>query len=86
MLSLEVEAIIVTTLDEIAWVLNIRGGDVPYSKLLEAYLIISKTDVILYTDLNKVKNISSYFSAKHPNFLTSVDYVNIVLQHTIYDF
>lgn len=68
--SLEVEAIILTTLDEIAWVLNVRGGDVPYSKLLEAYLIISKTDVILYTDLNKVQNISSYFSVKHPNFLT----------------
>lgn len=49
-----VEAYIVTSLDDIAWLLNIRGEDVSYSPLVESYVILSLEEVHLYIDLNKV--------------------------------
>lgn len=42
---------IVNALDEIAWLLNLRGGDIEYNPLFYSYLIIEGTDkLILYTD------------------------------------
>ncbi|KAF2894515.1 hypothetical protein ILUMI_11643 [Ignelater luminosus] len=46
-------AMVVTALDEISWLLNIRGSDVPYTGFLKAYVFLSQDDVVLYTDLKK---------------------------------
>lgn len=49
-----VDGLVLTALDEIAWLLNIRGRDLPYAPLLEAYLVVpvhESVDVVaLYVD------------------------------------
>ncbi|KAJ4457933.1 putative Xaa-Pro aminopeptidase 1 [Paratrimastix pyriformis] len=40
----------VSALDEVMWVLNIRGGDIPYSPLARAHLLIGPTSAHLFTD------------------------------------
>lgn len=52
---------IVAPLDETAWLLNIRGGDIPYNPLTIAYTIIEYDNVKLFTDKNKfdVKDINT---------------------------
>lgn len=41
---------IISTLDDIAWVLNLRGRDVPYNPVFLAYLLIDEESATLYTD------------------------------------
>ncbi|XP_050428799.1 xaa-Pro aminopeptidase ApepP-like [Adelges cooleyi] len=50
------DAMIVTALDEIAWLLNIRGHDIPYGPFLKSYVIISKDQLHLYADLSKLSS------------------------------
>jgi Xaa-Pro aminopeptidase len=38
----------VTRLDDIAWLLNIRGGDIPYNPVVESYLLITPTQATWY--------------------------------------
>jgi len=48
------DAMVVTALDEIAWLLNIRGYDIPYGPFLKSYAIVSKDQLHLYTDPEKL--------------------------------
>lgn len=45
---------LVTALDEIAWVLNLRGNDVECNPVFYAFLIIGKDEVRLFTTTEKV--------------------------------
>lgn len=45
---------VVTSLTEIAYLLNLRGGDFRYVPVFRAYLIVSLKEVILYTNRTKV--------------------------------
>jgi Xaa-Pro aminopeptidase len=45
---------IITSLDAIAWLLNIRGSDISYNPLLIAYVIVTRTEVKLFTRLEKI--------------------------------
>ncbi len=45
---------IITSLDEIAWTLNLRGSDVSYNPVFHAYLIISLDAVYLFVDTHKI--------------------------------
>lgn len=45
---------LLSSLDDIGWLLNIRGRDIDYCPLLLAYLLISKDRVELYTDASKL--------------------------------
>uniref|UniRef100_A0A6N2LXL6 Creatinase N-terminal domain-containing protein n=1 Tax=Salix viminalis TaxID=40686 RepID=A0A6N2LXL6_SALVM len=47
-------AIIVSMLDEIAWLLNLRGSDVPHSPVMYAYLIVEVDGAKLFVDNSKV--------------------------------
>lgn len=44
---------LLTTLDDICWMLNIRGNDVEYTPVVLAYAILTMDKVKLYTDLSK---------------------------------
>lgn len=44
---------IVAVLDEIAWTLNIRGGDIEYNPLVISYLSIEPDKAALFADLSK---------------------------------
>lgn len=48
------DAIVVTSLTEIAYLLNLRGGDFRYVPVFRAYLIVSQREIILYTNPGKV--------------------------------
>ncbi len=41
---------ILTSLDDIAWMLNLRGNDIKCNPVFLSYLIISKTDIYLYAN------------------------------------
>ncbi|XP_010426246.1 PREDICTED: probable Xaa-Pro aminopeptidase P isoform X2 [Camelina sativa] len=47
-------AIVISMLDEIAWVLNLRGSDVPHSPVMYAYLIVEIDQAHLFIDNSKV--------------------------------
>jgi Xaa-Pro aminopeptidase len=44
----------VSALDEIAWLLNIRGKDVEYNPVVVSYILISKEEVILFIPMDKL--------------------------------
>ncbi|XP_058987893.1 xaa-Pro aminopeptidase 2-like [Musca domestica] len=48
------DAMIVTSLTEIAYLLNIRGRDLPFTPVIKAYLIVSHHDIFLYVDRFKM--------------------------------
>ncbi|MDK2859103.1 MAG: Xaa-Pro aminopeptidase, partial [Sphaerochaeta sp.] len=41
---------VISSLDDIAWITNLRGDDVPYNPVFLAYLVIGKTDAWLFTN------------------------------------
>lgn len=45
---------IITALDEIAWLLNIRGRDVPFSPFLRSYVILDMRNIFLYVNISKL--------------------------------
>ncbi|GAB0092317.1 Xaa-Pro aminopeptidase ApepP [Sergentomyia squamirostris] len=50
----QAEVLVVTALDEIAYVLNLRGSDIPYNPVFFAYLIITLKEVFLFIDNSKL--------------------------------
>lgn len=51
---------LLTALDEIAWLLNIRGNDVKCNPVLLSYLIITKEKVIIYCFEESITEIKDY--------------------------
>ena len=41
--------------DEVAWLLNLRGGDIPYNPVFISYLSITPDSATLYVDAAKVQ-------------------------------
>ncbi|XP_029168203.1 xaa-Pro aminopeptidase 1-like isoform X3 [Nylanderia fulva] len=48
------DAFVVTALDEIAWLFNIRGYDLPHTPVLRAYAIITQESLHLYAPRHKI--------------------------------
>lgn len=48
------ECFLASTLDEVAWLYNLRGSDVPYNPVFVSYALVSMTDAVLYTNPAKV--------------------------------
>lgn len=56
------DTILVSSLDDIAWLLNIRGTDVHCNPLVIAYCLVGKDFVSLYIDLEKIDvSVNKYF-------------------------
>ena len=47
---------ILTSLDDIAWLFNIRGGDVKYNPVVLSYAVITLEKAILFVDENKLND------------------------------
>lgn len=47
---------IITSLDDVAWTVNLRGSDVDYNPVFLGYLMISNTESTLYVDLEKLND------------------------------
>lgn len=48
---------IITTLDDIAWILNIRGNDIIYNPMVLSYLYIDMVRTVLFVDVTKITSI-----------------------------
>jgi Xaa-Pro aminopeptidase len=46
--------LLVSALDDIAWLFNLRGSDIQFNPVFHSYALITTTDVILYIDPAKV--------------------------------
>jgi len=46
-------SMVISTLDDIAWVLNLRGRDLPFTPVFYAYLVITEERTVLFTDLER---------------------------------
>lgn len=54
---------IITSLDDIAWLFNIRGNDIPCNPVVLSYAYITLEKVILFVDKDKItKEVEKYFS------------------------
>ncbi|XP_063987718.1 xaa-Pro aminopeptidase ApepP-like isoform X1 [Diachasmimorpha longicaudata] len=49
------DGLVITALDDIAWLLNIRGWDLPNTPVLRAYVVLTPEAILLYTDRKKIK-------------------------------
>ena len=62
--ELEINAMMVTALDEVAWLLNIRGTDIDYMPVIKSYVFISPDEVILFANTAKLSsNIRKHFNS-----------------------
>uniref|UniRef100_A0A383V906 Uncharacterized protein n=1 Tax=Tetradesmus obliquus TaxID=3088 RepID=A0A383V906_TETOB len=52
--GVKADCFLATTLDEVAWLYNLRGSDVPYNPVFVSYALVSLTDAVLYTNPEKV--------------------------------
>lgn len=48
------DALLVTTLDSIAWLFNVRGADVAYNPVVIAYAVVTADEAILHLDRGKL--------------------------------
>ena len=48
------DALVVTTLDAIAWLFNVRGSDVAYNPVVIAYAVVTPDEAVLHVDRGKV--------------------------------
>ena len=61
---------LLTTLDDLAWLFNMRGDDVSYSPVVLSYALISMNEVYLFVDENKFDEaMKAVFEANHVQLL-----------------
>lgn len=66
--SRNADAMLVSTLDEVAWVTNLRGADALCTPIFYSYLIIEKEKSTLFVDTDKITDeISEYMRANAIN-------------------
>ena len=62
MKSMSADVLILSALDDIAWLLNVRGADVAYNPVFMSYLLITMDAVILFVDERKLnEEVKQYF-------------------------
>lgn len=57
----KVQAHVLTMLDAIAWLFNIRGADVEYNPLAISYALITEETAVLFIDSNKVRTAEKLY-------------------------
>lgn len=72
-----IDTLIITALDETAWTLNLRGGDVPYTPVFRSYLVINLNYTTLYLPSEKLsEEIIEYLNANGSEPGDSVRYLS----------
>jgi Xaa-Pro aminopeptidase len=65
--------LVLTALDEIAWLLNLRGADVPFTPVFRSYLVVGTTWATLYLPPGKsTTEIAAHLNANGNNEAISV--------------
>ena len=74
------DALLVTTLDDIAWLTNCRGTDIDYNPVFFSYLLLrpgkedEDPEVTLFVDSCKVEGIKDYLTSQN---ITTDEYASI---------
>jgi Xaa-Pro aminopeptidase len=69
--------LVLTALDEIAWLLNLRGADVPFTPVFQSYLIVGTTWATLYLPPGKsTTEVATHLNANGNNEANSVRLAN----------
>ena len=63
MKSLGFGAYIVTSPDDVAWLLNLRGGDFPFCPVFSAFAVIDGEGAALFADLEKITGVAAPLAA-----------------------
>ncbi len=78
------EALFVSTLDDIAWVLNLRGSDVDFTPVVVSYLYVSRKETVLFVDdvklTNEVKSHLKTCGVKVKDYDSALRYLKDVKQ------
>lgn len=57
------DSILITSLEDICWILNIRGSDIKNTPVVMSYLLICKDETILFIDKSKLdSNVTDYLN------------------------
>ncbi|OTB17679.1 hypothetical protein K445DRAFT_20150 [Daldinia sp. EC12] len=56
---------VVSMLDEIAWLFNLRGNDIPYNPVFFSYAIVTADEATLYVDSSKLSSESQSYLAEN---------------------
>lgn len=60
------DGLVLTQLDDIAWLCNLRGMDVHCNPVFVAYMLITTREAFLYTDIRKLTSeVREYLQGKH---------------------
>ena len=82
-------ALIISALDEIAWLLNIRGNDVEYNPVVISYVVLEDDKCTLFVDANKVDTVAQNYldfnNIDVKSYETVFDYIAGLSGTVIYD-
>jgi Xaa-Pro aminopeptidase len=79
MLSDGIKAIVLNTLDDIAWLFNIRGHDIPYSPVCISYALITTSSATWFVDLDQIDaQLKSYCESQNILLQPYTDFQKIV--------
>ncbi|KAL5033125.1 hypothetical protein BDEG_21165 [Batrachochytrium dendrobatidis JEL423] len=57
--------IVISSLDEVAWLFNLRGSDIPYNPVFFSYALVTADKAFLYTDARKITDqVKAHFGSK----------------------
>ena len=71
-----------TALDEIAWLLNLRGSDISYNPVFVSYVILTLDEATLYVEESKV---ASYLQ-KHKRSVSAQHVKCVVITAAVYKY
>lgn len=81
------DALLLSSLDDIAWLFNIRGNDIPYNPLTYAYAYIDDNRRILFIDNKKINEENSTYlqnmGIEQQPYQAVFDYVSSIQEKTI---
>lgn len=94
-LGLESRLYITSSLDEIAWLLNIRGADVKFNPVVISYAVVAQNGIILFVDTIKLlandkellesKGVAIKEYKDFDHFLTTLTSVNVIINPHKFD-
>ena len=83
------DAMIISALDEIAWLLNIRGNDVEYNPVVISYVVLEADKCTLFVDANKIdspaQNYLDFNDIKVLPYEAVFDYIRSLSGTVLYD-
>lgn len=61
MLDRKVDYMLIADLDELAWLTNCRGYDIPYNPVFKSFAIVSQESFKLYLHIHQCSDVENYF-------------------------